>query len=372
MTLPLQQPQKVRVERLRLDRENPRLAGRVGFHSDEALVAELYRGAELDELLQSMSSNGYLDIEPLVVMEESEGNLIVLEGNRRLATIRLLTEPEFFSRVRRELGLALTVPKVSSHLLSTFERISVYRVADRNEARPLLGFKHINGPHKWNAYAKARFAAQWYREENMALEDIARAIGDRHDTIARMVAAIYVLDQAGTKDLFDVEDRFPRKFNFSHLYTALSRSEYIEYLGLPRGWFRQDLSDNPVPPEKISELRQVLRWIYGCKSDLERPVVNRQNPDIKHLGAVLVNPEALHVLRDTANLEQAHQVAEDVTVRFTKALFGARRAIVAALGSMRAYDGRDESLLDVSADIRETAETLHSRMTKKHLKHGAK
>ncbi len=79
---------KVPVERLRLDRENPRLVGKAQDASTEAIIARLYKSAELDELLQSMSTNGYLDIEPLVVFTDpaDEEALIVLEGNRRLAT----------------------------------------------------------------------------------------------------------------------------------------------------------------------------------------------------------------------------------------------------------------------------------------------
>ena len=37
-------------------------------------------------------------------------------------------------------------------------------------------------------------------------------------------------NRLSTKRLFDIEDRYTRKFNFSHLYTALSRSQYM---GLP-------------------------------------------------------------------------------------------------------------------------------------------
>jgi hypothetical protein len=94
---------RVPVERLHLDRENPRLVDGPADAADEAIIARLYRSAELDELLQSISVNGYLDIEPLVVMavpvsapakRVAEGDeFVVLEGNRRLATLRLLREP---------------------------------------------------------------------------------------------------------------------------------------------------------------------------------------------------------------------------------------------------------------------------------------
>lgn len=367
MNLPgLEEPTKVPVDCLRLDRRNPRLAGRADHRSDEALIAHLYRSAELDELLQSMSSNGYLDIEPLVVMKGSDGKLVVLEGNRRLATIRLLCEPDLVARIRRDEGLNLHVPEVAHGFRPTFTEATVYRVSDRNQARPLIGFKHINGPQKWDAYAKASFAAAWYRDAGVGLDEIARSIGDRHDTIKRMVVGIYVLEQAAREGLFDVADRVPRKFNFSHLYTALARSQYMEYLGLPPGWTRYDPEPNPVPDKRMPELRRVLRWIYGSKLDDEKPVVRRQNPDIKRLGDVLAKPEAVHELRVTRNLDRAHEVAEPVTARFTKSLIEARWALQAAVGSVRAYDGRDESLLEVSEDIRETAEVLHARMKERH------
>ena len=374
MTLPgIEEPTKVPVDCLRLDHRNPRLTGRADHRSEEALIAELYRSAELDELLQSMSSNGYLDIEPLVVIEgPGSGELVVLEGNRRLAAIRLLCEPDLVSRIRLDERLSLTVPEIAESLRATFEEVTVYPVSDREQARPLIGFKHINGPQKWDAYAKAKFAARWYKDAEIGLDEIARSIGDRHDTIKRMVSGIYVLEQAAEEGLFDVEDRFPRKFNFSHLYTALSRSQYMEYLGLPVGWARYDPEPNPVPADGTRELRRVLRWIYGSKSDDEKHVVKRQNPDIKRLGEVLAKPEAVHELQVTRNLDRAHEIAEPVTARFTKSLIEARLSLQAAVGSVRAYDGLDESLLEVSEDVKETADVLHSRMEEKYRKAGGR
>ena len=374
MPLPeLEKPTKVPVDCLRMDRENPRLTARMDHRSEAALIAELYRGAELDELLQSMSANGYLDIEPLVVVEGTESReLVVLEGNRRLAAIRLLCEEDVGARIRRDEGLSLSIPEIPERLRPSFEQVTVYRVSDREQARPLIGFKHINGPQKWDAYAKARFATKWYREAGVGLDEIATAIGDRHDTIKRMVSAVYVLEQASDEGLFQVEDRMPKKFNFSHLYTALARSQYMEYLGLTGGWARHDPEPNPIPPERAPELRQLLRWIYGSKEDDEKPVVVRQNPDIKRLGEVLAKPEAIHELEVSANLDRAHEVAESVTARFSKSLIDARRVLQAAVGSVRAYDGRDESLLEISEDIKETADLLHARMKQKYTEAGGR
>ena len=80
---------KVPVQLLALDRLNPRLFLGGDVPNELEIIARLYRSEDLSEILQSIAANGYLDIEPLVVLRE-QNRLIVLEGNRRLAAIRPL------------------------------------------------------------------------------------------------------------------------------------------------------------------------------------------------------------------------------------------------------------------------------------------
>lgn len=363
---------KVKTELLRLDRLNPRLLGESKHESDEAIIARLYRSAELDELLQSISANGYMDIEPLVVMSNPDNNgYLVLEGNRRLATLRLLQEPELVRKIEKLEGLKIRIPVIENVSINdTFKEVSVYRVNSREDARAFIGFKHINGLKKWDAYAKARYAAEWYRtnKDTRQLEYIAQSIGDRHDTIKRMVYAIYVLEQAREEDLFYVEDRYHTKFSFSHLYTALSRSQYMEYIGLDSTWRSYDPSPDPIPNGKLNELRQILVWIYGSKKDDLPPVVKSQNPDIKRLGEVIAHAEGLHVLKVKRDLDAAHSSIEAVDRRLIASLIRARDNIRDAAGSLRAYDGQDQSLLDVAEDVKETAGIVYSSMVKKYRK----
>lgn len=366
---------KVFVERLRLDLNNPRLFGLARGTSEEAVIAWLHRAADLRELLQSISVNGYLDIEPLVVMREPKGDgLIVLEGNRRLAALRLLRDPELAVRIGSSEGSKVVVPLLADESVrATLDRVSVYPVADRENARSLIGFKHINGPAKWDAYVKARFAAEWYKAQQPAggrLEDIATAVGDRHDTIRRMVFAIHVLDQANDKGLFHIEDRNTAKFNFSHLYTALARPQYMRYLDLGRTWAECDPSPDPVPSNKLEELRKVLVWIYGSKTDNKSPIVRSQNPDIRRLAEVLANAEALHILEATCDLNAAYASAESVDTGFAASLIRARDTLRDTAESLRAYDGQDRSLLDMAEDVKVTADAIYRSMSGKHRKAG--
>lgn len=308
-----------------------------------------------------------MDIEPLVVLRKSGSkDLLVLEGNRRLAALRLLSEPGLIEDIKKTESLNINVPQVNQSKLDTLKVVSVYPVPDRQSARSFIGFKHINGPAKWGAYAKARYAADWYRQQGgNDLRSIATSIGDGHSTIKRMISAIYVLDQARDNGVFDIEKRYTVRFNFSHLYTALSRPPYLNYLNISSDWARYDPKPDPVAHEEFPQLKKVLVWIYGSKEDDLRPVVRTQNPDIKRLGEVLEHPEGLHVLEATSDLDLAHAVTESINHRFSRSLVRARESIKDTFSSIRAYDGQDYSLLQIAADVKETSDTVYQRMHKK-------
>lgn len=363
--LPLQAVASVPVEWLVLDRRNPRLVGGDGAEDDAAIIAKLYRGEALDELLQSIAANGYLDIEPLIVLHDGE-RLIVLEGNRRLAAVRLFCEPGLVHAISKRDGLRIGVPEISDRRRATLDRVSVYRVARREDARAFIGFKHINGAAKWNSYAKARFAVKWYGDGDATLAEIAGRVGDRHGAVKRMVNAICVLDQALDAKVFDIADRASPRFNFSHFYTALSRVEYTEFLGLDPSWSNCAAAPaNPIPADRLDRLGEVLRWLYGSRSEGIRPVVLFQNPHVKQLGEVLASREGLTVLRATGSLSDAYASVGPADRRFREAMLRARREIRTAMGSLRGFDDRDESMVDIAEDVLETARAIHGGMRKK-------
>ena len=347
-----------------LDRHNPRLINVDDNTTDEEIIAQLYRAEDLSELLQSISANGYLDIEPLIVLEENE-RFTVLEGNRRLSAIRLLREPDLSERVAQRAQLRITLPEIPETYRNTLDYVSVYSVPDRDAARSFVGFKHINGAARWESYAKAKFAADWYRSTEISLVEIADRIGDKHDTVKRMVNAVFVLEQAKDTGVFDIENRVSPRFNFSHLYTALSRTSYMQFLSLGSAWTSYNPAPNPVPDERVDQLSEVLTWLYGSKEDSVDPVIKSQNPDVKNLGEVLGNPEGLIVLRATGSLSEAHDSTHPTNVKFFEALIRARYEIREAASNLRGFDGRDTSLVDIAEDVFESATIVRDRVRQK-------
>jgi len=364
MTVPNIEPKttgKVPTKLLDFDHKNPRLIeDGIEDPNDSQIIKVLADGSDLSELVASIAANGYIDIEPLIVQRIGQ-RFRVLEGNRRLAAIRILQQPTLAK------GTGITVPAITAEAKKSLSKVTAYAVSNPDQARDFIGFKHINGPHKWDAIAKARFAADWYRKERdkgITLEKIARRLGDGHDTVVRLVNGMFVLDQAEEMKVFEMKDRYPgRKFAFSHLYTALTRPGYREFLGLPEEWRAEDPEPNPVPKNKIENLRLVMLWLYGSKSDDIEPIINSQNPDIKNLGAVLSNARARTTMILRGDLREAYAQVEPKGARFEAALINAKQEAEKAMSQIAGYDPTDVTLLEIGEDLRKTSEQLFSSMS---------
>ena len=118
------------VDRLKLDLRNPH-APDEQFASEDEILEYLLDFVDLDELIQSILSSGWLDYEPLIVLDHDN---IVLEGNRRLAALRMLRDGE----LRRRLKVNLDHKPGANALPRT---VRIRRVRSRSDARDYIGFK---------------------------------------------------------------------------------------------------------------------------------------------------------------------------------------------------------------------------------------
>ena len=333
----------VDVNLLQFDTNNPRFTPdkRPDEDSDRAIIAELARTADLSELIQSIGTSGYINIEPLIVVVRQD-QLVVLEGNRRLAAIKALRDQNLANQAK------ISLPDVSAEKLATTDEILVYRVEKEEDARELIGFKHINGPQSWDAFAKASFAARWLdsqqqESEPLKLIEIADRMGDKHATIHRMVTAYYLLMQAERLEIFHMDDRYKRAFSFSHLYTGLSYSEFTDYLGMPRPQRNEDPSRDPVDRDHYRELGFILKWLYGSKEQEIQPVVRSQNPDLGKVRDVLKSKSGTRVLEQTSDLADALITSTPKDIRFSKHIIEANKELRSALETLDGFDPETQS-----------------------------
>jgi GH35 family endo-1,4-beta-xylanase len=170
----------LKVKDLHFDYKNPRLAeyGIEEKTPETEILKILWDAMDVQELVQSIAASGFFPHETLIVAKEN-GKNIVIEGNRRLAAVKVLLH----DRVAKDNDWE--VPTLTQEARAQLEELPVI-VSHRKDSWRYLGFKHVNGPAKWSSYAKAAYIAEVHRLYKIPLADIANQIGDRHNTVQRL------------------------------------------------------------------------------------------------------------------------------------------------------------------------------------------
>ena len=344
----------VRGAELAFDIENPRLSEfELGNSPSDSEVIEVLWGAmDVREVMLSIAASGYFQHEPLIVAQEG-GKNVVIEGNRRLAAVRILLDPTLVE--------ATDIPAVGKDAKKALQQLPII-ASNRKDAWQYIGFKHVNGPAKWSSYAKSRYITKVHREFGVGLEDIAKQIGDTHKTVQRLFRGMMVIEQAEGWKVFNREDRSRRHFSFSHLYTGLDYTGISEFIGLSP---EADEDPEPVPAEKKEALGELCLWLYGSKKEETRPIVQSQNPDLRRLNDVVANREAVAALRAGTELSYAFEISRPSANVFEESLHAAKRELGKARSMLSTgYDGSPQ-LLVVAEDVADLAEDLYAEMERK-------
>ena len=288
----------------------------------------------INELAISIASDGFYGHEPLLVEPlNKEGKHVVIEGNRRLATVQLILD----EKLRRKLK-ATDLPLPKSEELKLLDQLPVW-VVSRKDAWQAIGFKHVHGPRRWPSYAKAEYIASLRDEYGFSLKEIAKRIGDNYNMVRRLHRALMAIRQAEKAKVFDRNDRSNKHFSFSHFYNGIALNGISEFIGLSSGAKTPDDDDAPIPKDKEKELGELLVWLYGSKKGGRDPVVKSQNPDLRLLDEALSKEDGVEILRARLSLDKAVDAADGDRAVLSSCLLHAEEKLEKALGKTAGYKG---------------------------------
>ena len=344
---------KIGVWELEFDAENPRLVEfDVSKSTPESEIIDLlWDTMNIEELIMSITANGFFQHEPIFFVIEKNKN-IVIEGNRRLAALKIILDDELMKKYCPRFD------DISEFEKQSLKEIPAILIARKNAWR-YLGFKHVNGPVKWRSYAKSKYIADVHRDFDISLADIARQIGDNHGTVQRLYRGLMVIEQAERMKVFDKENRYKDHFSFSHLYVGLDYSGISNFLNLRP---KEDESKEPVPEDKINELRELCLWLFGNAKDGIPPVVVSQNPYLRQLIAVVENFEALTELRRTNNLVHAYELTHPSSTVFEESLIEAKQNLKKARGVLSIGYNGSSKLFEIAGEVKKLADDLYNEM----------
>lgn len=337
---------RVPTSNIYLDPENPRLPENSQGEPEGGLLRILKRDFDLNELAESMVRNGYFEEEPLVIIpkelpreftgkpenelradpdfvsftEDPKTQFIVVEGNRRLATAKILLSDTLRKKLR-----VRDWPVLSKKITDNLGKLPVIVYPERKDVIAYLGVRHITGVQKWEPYAKARYIAGMV-SQGYSLDEIQQKIGGgssirRSYTCYRLVEVMEEESEGSTDKAKDV---------FSYLLLAVGQGPIKEYIDLPRSWSDVD-GRTPVPPEKIRNLKSLFCFLFG--DGREKLAVIRESRDITgKLTDVLRDEETTQYLIDTWDLDGAYERSDGEERLILKQLVRANRDLESALG----------------------------------------
>lgn len=156
----------LKIDQLLLDQENPRHPA-VGSQRDalRALLADSDDAEKLFRLADSIASRGLSPIDRFLVFKDgSNKKYTMLEGNRRVAALKILTNPNILA----DMEIADALRKRFETLAANFDRTTVepincYQVEDRAAGASWLNLRHTGenagrGVVGWTAIQQRRFA----------------------------------------------------------------------------------------------------------------------------------------------------------------------------------------------------------------------
>lgn len=360
----------IKFENLLLDPENPRLPQTVQGKSQKEIIYALYKFFDTEELAYSMVENGYFDEEPLVAVPENlptefeqlsyeelkqnkdyndlinnpSTKFIVLEGNRRLSTIKLLLD----DILRNDLKIK-TFPTPTAEIIDDLKSLPVIIYPKRSEVLPYLGVRHISGIKKWEPYAKARYVANMVKQ-GFTIDDIQKQVGDRSNS-ARKIYLSYQLIET-MKDEYDTDTTKAENL-FSYLLLAIGQGGVKEFIGLDKKLQNVDL-DNPIPSDKLDNLKNLFSWMFGEEDKM--PVIQESRDITAKLAPVLRKDHAVQILKETRDLDDAYDMSDGEEELLKRNLSKANRLLSNSLALFN--DNNKQFVVDDIIKIKETIDKI--------------
>lgn len=276
---------ELRIDELLLDSDNPRIESAAS--SREALQKIIDdQGKKLAELAEDIANEGMSPIDRLLVILEKKGvgAYTVVEGNRRVAALKILSNPSVLS----SLHIPGPLQKRFEKLAKDFDRKAVepldcFEVATRTEANRWIWLRHTGenegrGVVDWSGVASARFrgtdpalqALEFVQVHgNLTQEQLENLRGFPITTLDRLLSTTEV------RQLIGIEVKEGR------LRSGLPGDELIK----PLRRMVLDLAEKKVTVSNLKDKTAQAEYVRGLGTDdkpkLSRAAVVRDVKDFK-------------------------------------------------------------------------------------------
>ena len=353
---------------LLLDEENPRFGLQDAGRSQAELLDHIVQKFGVDDVLSSLSVNGYFEAEPIICRRRpNSSKFVVIEGNRRLAACLILVQDQ----------------RAANHVIRSEQYRSRWATHDNPPVNPIpaivfgadeqqrailayLGVRHIASAKPWDSYAKAAWVARVVEADELSIQQVAEVIGDRQRTVNRMLEGYYLVDQLTTSGHFQ-PDNSVRKgrgsvtaYPFSWVYTILGYTSVREFLQLGD----DDAHKNPLQPHRLEDAGLVMRSMFGDRSKTRNGAID----DSRRLGGLasaFSMPDKVRLLEQGKTLEEIEFLTQPIEKRLSDGMAIIRdelRDLIGRLSEQEIDGDAADDLLPAATRNRRLATELERKL----------
>lgn len=170
----------VHLRELSFEPNNPRLIGDFGDNEYQKMFRYLITDIGVEDLLECLSASGLFEVDPIIVRDQPPDGYYVVDGNRRVAALKLLTG----ERPNDALSIPAIPAPMPEEISKTFDPIKVQNGWTPELLQAYLGYKHVTAAREWSPEAKAKFVfacePQLFRRESSEIRE--NSVGKISDT----------------------------------------------------------------------------------------------------------------------------------------------------------------------------------------------
>jgi hypothetical protein len=299
---------------LKLDSNNPRLPKSLHGKDEVDIIEYMLLDASLIELMLAIGENDFFPGEQLLVVKDTDGKYKVIEGNRRLSAVKLLSNPEL-ARVQK-----IKIEKVLEETKHRPKEIPCLIFNSESEIHNYLGYRHITGIKEWKLLEKARYLNGLRRENyskipiNQASREIAKIIGSRMDYVRRILIGYEIYSTIEDEAFFKIRDLNDTTFHFNYIADSLNKANINEFLGV------DFTAEKPTEQLNGGNLKKWAKWLFE-KNEQNRTRLIGTSGDLSKLNKILGNETARKAWDEKGlDLDRAYELTEDLSQIFSEAI----------------------------------------------------
>ncbi|HFV9294205.1 TPA: AAA family ATPase [Serratia fonticola] len=258
------------------------------------------KNQHIQDLIDSFRANGYLPVDQIQVRALEDGGYVVIEGNRRIAALKLLLSE--YENKGNNLG------KIFPDFFSSIP-VVIYPDATEEHHLTLMALKHISGNKKWGEWNQAKLLEKLNSDFRLSEDEICHRIGISKVELRRSLRALSLVAQYRESDYGDqfTESRFP-------IFRQAVRSQSLKvWLGWNEDTAKaEDLKNKELffsllSREPIEEEDEDGHVGYGER--YFEPAINKRD-DIDLLAKIVNDERALSQLQATRDLNSAYRASD--------------------------------------------------------------